>query len=143
MAFEIIENISRADIAFRVRGRDLEELFIAGSRALIAIMMKDLEPIEKKSAIHFNCEADDIELLYYDFLSEFIFYKDSEKLLLLPDHIVIQESPNRFHLTCSASGEMIDRTRHLFSVDIKAVTMHNLAITQDDSGYSATIVVDV
>ena len=143
MAFEIIENISRADIAFRVRGRDLEDLFIAGSSALLAIMIKNLESIEKISEIHFNCEADDIELLYYDFLSEFIYYKDAEKLLLLPERLVIHVSPKGYRLSCIARGETIDRIRHLFSVDIKAVTMHNLHITQDGSGYTATIVVDV
>ncbi len=143
MAFELLDGISRADIAFRVRGRDPESLFTAGAEALVSLMIKDLETVLRKSTVTFSCEAADLELLYFDFLSEFIFFKDSDKMLLLPEAIEIVRSNGGYRLTCTVRGEAIDRLRHLFTVDIKAVTMHNLHIARDDAGYSATIVVDV
>jgi SHS2 domain-containing protein len=143
MAFEILDGISRADIAFRVRGRHLVELFTTGAEALIAIMVKNPGAVLKNNIVTFTCEAADLELLYFDFLSEFIYYKDSDKLLLLPERLEINQSDDRYQLSCTASGETIDRSRHLFSVDIKAITMHNLSVKRDDSGFSATIVVDV
>ncbi|HNW27444.1 MAG TPA: archease [Spirochaetota bacterium] len=143
MVFEILEGISRADIAFRVRGRDPVELFTAGAEALLSIMLKNPETVLKKSSVSFTCEAADLEMLYFDFLSEFIFHKDSDKLLLLPEQLAITRSNGTYRLSCAASGEAIDRSRHLFTVDIKAATMHNLSVTRDDTGFSATIVVDV
>ncbi len=143
MAFEILDGISRADIAFRVRGKDPVELFKTGAEALIAIMINKPEAVLKKTAVAITCEAADLELLYFDFLSEFIFYKDADKLLLLPDHLEINHTNDGYRLSCTAYGETIDRSRHFFSVDIKAPTMHNLSVTHDDSGYTATIVVDV
>lgn len=143
MAFEIIESISRADVAFRVRGKDLSELFIAGGKALVSIMLQNAEDIRPAMAVGFDCEAADLELLFYDFLQEFIYYKDSEKLLLIPESIEFIESADRCRLTCRAKGEKIDRTRHLFIVDIKAVTMHNLNVVKDNDAWSATAVVDV
>ena len=143
MAYEIVDELSRADIGFRVRGRDPVELFTAGAHALISIMLKNPEAILRKTGIHFTCTAPDLELLYYDFLSEFIFYKDSDNLLLLPEQLEMDLSGKSCSLSCHARGEAIDRKRHQFNVDIKAATMHNLSVIHDDSGYQATIVVDV
>jgi SHS2 domain-containing protein len=143
MTFEIVEDLSRADIAFRVHGKDPVELFTAGAQALVSVMIKNSETILKKSEVNFTCKAADLDLLYYDFLSEFIYYKDSEKLLLLPERLEITRSGDGYHLSCTARGEVIDRSRHIFTIDIKAATMHNLSVTRDDPGYTATIVVDV
>ncbi len=143
MAFEIIEGISRADIAYRVSGKDPVELFTTGAEALISIMLKDHETVLRNTTVAFTCDASGLDLLYFDFLSEFIYFKDSEKLLLLPERVEITQTENGFSLSCSATGESIDRERHLFTVDIKAVTMHNLSVTRDASGYAATVVVDV
>jgi len=143
MAYELIEGISRADIAFRVRGADCSGLFIAGAEALISIMLKDPATVLKTQSVRFVCEAPDLDMLYFDFLSEFIYYKDAEKLLLLPESLDINHYDNGYRLSCVARGETINRSRHIFTVDIKAATMHHLSVTGDEFGYSATIVVDV
>lgn len=143
MSYEIIETISRADIAFRVRGKDPEKLFAAGATALISIMLQNPDAILPSKHITFNCESPDMDLLYFDFLSEFIFYKDSKKLLLLPERVEIKQSNNGYYLLCSAKGDTIDRNRHTFNVDIKAVTMHNLNVEHHTGGWTATAVLDV
>jgi SHS2 domain-containing protein len=143
MAYEIIDDMTRADVAFRVRGNDLAELFIAGGRALASIMLQNLEEIRPTISINFDCQAADLELLYYDYLQEFIFYKDSQRLLLLPEKIEFNEHTDSRLLTCQARGEKIDRTRHLFSVDIKAVTMHGLKVVKEKNAWTAMAVVDV
>ncbi|MBP7734779.1 MAG: archease [Spirochaetes bacterium] len=143
MAYELIEGISSADIAFRVRGIDYTSLFTAGAEALISIMLKDPAAVLKTLSVSFSCDAPDLDILYFDFLSEFIFYKDAENLLLLPESLEIIHSDNGYSLSCVARGETINRSRHIFTVDIKAATMHHLSVIGDESGYSATIVVDV
>jgi SHS2 domain-containing protein len=143
MAFEIIESISRADIAFRVSGKDLTELFDAGARALTSIMMQNPETIELKTSVTFDCEAENLDMLYFDFLNEFIYYKDSKKLILLPEKIQIIESAVGYSMTCLAKGEKIDRARYFFYVDIKAITTHNLCVVKKKNRWYATVVVDV
>src|SRR4030067_1911257 len=108
MGHEIIDELSRADIAFRVRGRDLEDLFRAGAQALISIMLHDPGDIRPSISIAFECRAPDPELLYFNFFEEFIFYKDSERLLLLPERIDIAGSAEGYRLACAAKGEKID-----------------------------------
>lgn len=143
MEYEIIEDISRADIAFRVRGKTVEELFSAGARSLFAIMIQDKETIRPSVNVSFSCESREIDLLYFEFLSELVYYKDSEKLLLLPDRIAITSSPEGYRLDCELRGDRIDRNRHVFTIDIKAVTLHNLLVEKDDGGWSAIAVLDV
>jgi SHS2 domain-containing protein len=143
MEHEILEGISRADIAFRVRGDSPEELFAAGARALVEIMLEDPGTLRPSVPVSFSCQADELDLLYFDFLSELIYYKDSEKLLLVPERLLISSSPGGFSLSCNMRGETIDRTRHFFGMDIKAVTLHHLLVEQRDGSWSATAVVDV
>jgi SHS2 domain-containing protein len=143
MEHEILEGISRADIAFRVRGSTPEELFAAGARALVAIMLHDPGALRPSVPVSFSCRADELDLLYFDFLSEIIYYKDSEKLLLEPERLVISSSPEGFSFSCVMRGETIDGSRHVFIADIKAITLHHLLIEQHAGSWSATAVVDV
>jgi SHS2 domain-containing protein len=143
MAFEILNGITSADIAFRVSGKDLAELFHAGARALTSIMLQNPETIESKTSVTFDCAAENLDMLYFDFLNEFIYYKDSKKLILLPEKIQVIESAGGYSMTCQAKGEKIDRTRHLFNVDIKAITTHNLRVVKKKNRWFATVVVDV
>ena len=143
MDYEIIEEISRADVAFRVRGRDPAELFSAGARAVISIMLQNPETIRQDTEIVIECEAPELDLLYYDFLSEFIFYKDSGRLLLVPETVAIETAPGGYRLSCRARGEPIDRNRHIFKVDIKAITLHRLQVSNENDAWQATAVADV
>jgi SHS2 domain-containing protein len=143
MAYEIIDDLSRADIAFRVRGGSLGELFSEGAKALVSIMLHDPGVIRPNRTIKIQCRAGDLELLYFDFLSELVFYKDSELLLLLPERIDIAESEDGYRLACEARGEKIDHGRHRFIVDIKAITLHHLSVLKENDTWTATVVVDV
>jgi SHS2 domain-containing protein len=143
MEYEILEGITSADIAFRVRGQNVEELFFAGARSLLEIMLQDRDTVRPSMDVSFTCESKEIDLLYFDFLSELVYYKDSEKLLLLPERIALTSSPEGYTLACRMCGERIDRNRHLFTIDIKAVTLHNLIVKEDEEGWSATAVLDV
>jgi SHS2 domain-containing protein len=143
MPFEIIDGVSSADIAFRVRADNLPELFIVGARALVAIMLDDPATVREKSVVTFTCESPELDLLYFDFLHEFIFQKDAGRLILLPRSVVIDDARGGYRLSCEASGETIERERHRFIVDIKAVTLHGLSVTRHGGTWTATAVVDV
>ena len=47
MDYELIENITAADIAIRVRANSLNELFIKGGIALMSEMLDDVSSIKK------------------------------------------------------------------------------------------------
>ena len=143
MAFELLDNITSADVAFRASGANREELFHAAAAAVISIMLENPGGVERLTTKEFHVDAPELDLLLYAFLSEILFYKDSESLLLIPDRVEIRESPGKIELSCSASGERVDRRRHSLAVDVKAVTMHRMAVEKKPDGWFATVVLDI
>ncbi len=143
MAYELLEGLSHADIAFRVQHDDLESLFAEGARALMAIMMENPGAIHPTMDLDILCEDEAIDLLYHEWLSEIIYYKDARRLLLLPHSLDISPFERGYRLRALCRGEEIDRERHYFRVDIKAVTLHGLSVTRDGEVWSATAVIDV
>ena len=143
MGFELIEDITMADVAFRITGENLHDLFSSGAQALLSLLIESPEnimPVEERKAVFDNTE---IDLLLFDFLQEIIFFKDSESLILLPASMAFSIERNRHVVECTFSGERIDPGKHVLNLDVKAVTMHNLSATKTGSGWSATFVLDV
>lgn len=143
MGFEIIEDITLADIALRICGRDLNEMFVSGAWAIISMMVENPESISRHIERDIRLTNSNLDLLLFEFLQEIIFYKDSESLLLIPDDVKISNSCDVHKLECRVYGETIKRDKHVLNVDVKAVTMHNLNVEKRDDIWMATLVLDV
>ncbi|MFL9449669.1 archease [Tolypothrix bouteillei VB521301_2] len=112
MPYEFLEDIATADIAFRAWGKDLQEVFKAAGDATINTMIEDLDSIERKETRTFHLEDDALDLLLFNFLQEFVYYKDSELLLLRAQQIDFEEKDDKYQLTAVTQGETLDRDRH-------------------------------
>ncbi|MFC1671270.1 archease [Spirochaetota bacterium] len=143
MGFEIIDEITMADIAFRAYGNNLEELFISGAGAIMHILLESPHEITGDKSLDFQIDEENIEFLYFEFLQKIIYYKDAHLILLLPEKISIEKKPTGYCLLYKGKGEKINKNKHKFKTDIKAVTMHNLKIGKHDEIWIATTVVDV
>ncbi len=143
MGFEIVDDITRADIAYRIYGNSIEELFESGAHAVISAMIENPESISKDIKKNIELLNQEIDMLLFNFLQEFIFYKDSESLLLLPDFLEITDTGNSHNLKSTLYGETIKREKHALNVDVKAVTMHNFNLKFKDDTWTATLVLDV
>lgn len=143
MDYEIINDITRSDIAIRVKGKSPEETFIKAGKALISELIADISLIQPVTKITGELRTTNIEMLYFEFLNEIIFYKDSKNLLLIPDALNITYDSGTYLCTYSLSGEKINREKHQFKVDIKAVTLHGLKLLREGDTYIAESVFDV
>jgi|TARA_Y100000310_G_C20704099_1_gene833170 SHS2 domain-containing protein len=140
--YKILEDKAFADICFEAFGKVYNELFENSALAIfeMAADISNFKPNIKKQV---SLEADSIENLLYDFLSEILFFKDSEQLLFSDSKVSIQEKENLFSLTAELSGEKINQKKHSLDNDIKAITMHMFKIEKIKQGYKATVVVDI
>jgi SHS2 domain-containing protein len=143
MPYETIDDITRADIAFRISGRDLNELFFSGAQALVSVMVDNPESIVHETERKINIKNSSLDMLLYDFLDEIVFIKDAESILLYPQNIKITNLNNIYYFDCELSGETIDGKKHKLKVDIKAVTMHNLNVIKTETGWEAVFVLDL
>ncbi|HEY3276612.1 MAG TPA: archease [Syntrophorhabdaceae bacterium] len=143
MPYRNLPDIAIADTAFEATGETREALFAAAADAVMSVMVDDLGTIGEGEVRNVRLTNDTLDLLLLDFLEEFIFFKDSEQLLLRPRHITIFDKEGPLVLEAVLSGERMDPEKHAFKVDVKAVTLHMFEITKTDEGWKATVVLDV
>ena len=143
MLYEFLEDIATADIAFRAWGKTLEELFSAAGDATINVMIENLDVIAPQEQRTFNLENDALDMLLFNFLQEFIYYKDSEQLLLRSLQIQIEDKNGQYQLTAVTQGEKLNPHKHQQRVDVKAVTLHRFQLEKTEDGWTAIVILDI
>jgi SHS2 domain-containing protein len=143
MPYEFVDELTVADLAFRAWGHDLQETFVAAADAVVNAMVEDLETIQPQQTRVLNVEHEALDLLLFNFLQELVYYKDAEQLLLRVQQLHIAADRQPYTLQAMAVGEHIDPERHHMRVDVKAVTLHHFALVQTESGWEATVILDI
>jgi len=131
--FEEIEHT--ADLALRVYGQDMRELFANAAYGMFAMMAEpSLEGPTREREV--SLEAMDSESLLVDWLNELIYL-----------HEVERETYSQFNIqTLSPTklkAHVIGGPTRIKTKAIKAATFHDLAIKETANGLVATIVFDV
>jgi SHS2 domain-containing protein len=127
-----------ADTAIDVRADSLGELFEWAMRAMCTLMY-DLDSLVVQTEREVEIEASSLEELLVDVLSEVLWWSEAED-----------------SIPCSFAADVVatDRIRirvggadqdpvRLVGAPIKAVTYHELAVTEAPPGWSAHVVFDV
>ena len=143
MPYTYLEEIAIADIAFLATGKTLAEVFLAAADATVNVMVEDLTTIRDKERVPITLEHDALDLLLFDFLNEFIYYKDAKGLLLRSGPVRIDQRDSRFTLKTELYGEKLAPSRHPLRGDIKAVTLHRFNLRQSGDTWEATVVLDI
>src|SRR5438270_2029835 len=123
MEFELLDH--PADIGFRAYGASVEELFANCARALVFIIL-DPSNIRSAQKVLLSAAGSDLESLLVNWLNEVLYYVDSKRLAFCS---LAVSFPFPFELTCVASGEVRDRLKHPVRLSVKAVTYHQLKIS--------------
>jgi len=131
--FEELEHT--ADIALRVWGRDLAELF-ANAAYGMACQMANGEGGGLAVVHPIDLEAYDAETLLVTWLGELLYLGERDDCVFA-DFDMLEVTPT--HLRAVARGGTV--REHL--LHIKAVTFNDLEIVRTNGGYEATIVFDV
>lgn len=144
MTYNFLEDVATADIAFEAEGETLEELFIAAALATTNVMIRDLQQIALKEKREIRVEAEEMDLLLFNFLQEIIFYKDAEQLLFSKYDVKINEKDTALGLIAEVYGERLDMEKHDLVVDVKAVTLHQFELKKmEEGGWKAKVILDI
>jgi len=131
--FEEVEHT--ADIALRVWGRDLAELFVNAAYGM-ACQMADLDEADRAVERSIELEAYDAETLLVAWLGELLYLHERDGCVFT-DFDMLEVTPTRLRAV-ARGGPVREHRRH-----IKAVTFSDLKIVYTDEGYETTIVFDV
>lgn len=143
MDYEIVDNITSADIAVSVKGKSLNEIFVKAGNALVSEMTDSPDKIRDIELRRDVISNPDLELLLFNFLNEILFYKDGEGLILKPAAAEIELQGSEYLCRYTLSGEKITESICGFRVDVKGVSLHGLEIIKTDDLYTASVVFDV
>ncbi|HYB41203.1 MAG TPA: archease [Candidatus Methylomirabilis sp.] len=130
-----------ADCAMEVEGSSLDDLFETAAMALACIMVDPTTvamTVERAIAL----DADELDILLYDWLSELIFLKDRDGEVF-PSARVRVTGKGPYQLRADLHGGRLDRSTTALGADPKAVTLHRFALEPVDGGWRATVVIDI
>ncbi len=128
----------QADIGVRGVGRTLDEAFAEGAVAMMAVICSH-EKIEPKQQIEIECECEDVELLFADWLNALVYEMATRTMLFGKFEVTIQAGK----LQAKAWGEQADPEKHETAVEVKGATYTQLKVTQENEKFIAQCVVDV
>jgi SHS2 domain-containing protein len=143
MPYRFLEETAIADVAFEAAGKTLPELFESAALAVTATMVGNLDEIRQTITKRFTVEAENVEMLLFNFLQDLIFYKDAEQLLFGGFDLAVEQRGNKWYLGAKVSGEKIDPNRHELVVDVKAVSLHHYRVEETSEGWQADVILDV
>ncbi len=128
------------DIAILIGAPTLSGIYDAATRALFDVIL-DVRTVEPRERIPIRVErAVDAEDLLVRYLSELLYLHDTARWLFRGAE-VIELRPGE--LVAHALGEAFDPSRHEIEREVKAVTYHQLLLSEDREGWSARVVLDL
>jgi SHS2 domain-containing protein len=137
LPFQILEHT--ADIGFEAYGPTCEKVFANAARALIYLMV-DLESILPQDNLSLHAEGSDMPNLLVNWLSEVLYLFDAEGWLFRD--FEVKNLTDR-SLAAVGRGEKFDRTRHKAKLLVKAITYHQLDLSESGQGWRAQVYVDI
>ncbi len=135
--FEILDH--PADIGFRARGRSLPELFETCAHALLSIRA-EVDDVSPLCSYTFSATGPDRESLLVNFLSEILYLVDGTPVAL--NSVQVRELAETV-VDAVGLGEARDPARHRVKVIVKAVTYHQLQVSQIGEFWEATVYLDI
>jgi len=128
-----------ADIGIRAFGRTPEEVFIHAAEALFNVLT-DLGSIRGQLTREVEVRGSDLEDLLVRWLGELLYLCEGEGYLFR-EFSIVQLTPTS--LKAAARGERFDPTRHEFKTEIKAVTYHQVEVSQKGETWVGKVIFDL
>jgi SHS2 domain-containing protein len=129
------------DAVIEAYGETLEEAFENAAKGLNDTMV-DLKTVQPSREFTIAAEGHDLYSLLFDWL-------DKVMLLLVADGVVMSEFSvkirrnNGYFLEGIAKGEKLNLDRHHYKVEIKAVTYHEMEISQEKGKSTVRFLLDL
>jgi SHS2 domain-containing protein len=128
-----------ADIGVRGVGRTAAQAFEQAALALTAVVT-DPANVQLHEVRRLECEAADLEALFYQWLNAVIYEMSVERMLFGHFDVAIDHG----RLKATLSGEAVVPERHQPAVEVKGATYTELSVGQRTDGFwYAQCIVDV
>ena len=129
----------QADIGVRGFGDTIAQAFEQAAIAMTAVIV-DPKRVQPNQKIEINCDADDRESLFVDWLNSLLYEMDTRKMLFSKFKVRIENN----HISAEIWGQKIDVPKHQPAVEVKGASYTSLKVKKrSDQTWIAQCVVDV
>ena len=128
-----------ADVGLAARADTLGELMAALAEGMMDVIRErpGVRPVERRKM---RVEAEDVEALAVDFLSEVLLAFDADHFLLAEARV---PEATETSLTAELTGETYDADRHELKGEVKAVTYHQLKVAPEGDAWIGRVILDL
>jgi len=127
------------DLGWKVQAANFPELLEKASLALVDTLV-EIGTVETPSEFYWELRAETRERLLVKQLEEILFWFDAKGVVFRDFSLTVAGE----RLSCTAHGERLNRSKHQFKTEIKAVTYHQLKIEDLPGGaIGCTVILDV
>ncbi len=141
MPYEITDENCPGDIGLIVTADTIENLFADSVLGVMSII-SDIENLRDDKLLSITLREENLEDIYYAFLSELVYHIDTNEFLIKSMSISF-ETKNKFSLKADLFGDVIDRSRHTLKAEIKAVTYYRFKIIYTGSRWESEVIFDL
>jgi len=138
-AYNLIDHT--ADVGLKAYGKSLSEAFQNAAKGMFDIIT-DKSEIENIGQYNIKLEADDLEQLLVDWLSELLYIHSTKNIVFIHStkNIVfgffkVDLDEKKKSLSATVFGEKLDMSKHKIGSEIKAVTYHLLEVKKSKPFY--------
>ena len=134
--FEIFDHT--ADIGLAAFGKSLEELFCHAGQGFTQIVT-ELKEVRATLVRTYSVRFESPTQALHQFLSQLIYWLDTESLIFSSFEFQFENSFFRVE----AKGEVFNNQRHTFKTEVKAVTLHQLKVEEENGLLVARVILDL
>ncbi len=128
-----------ADLGILVQGSNIQDLFRKAALAMTQIMVSG-NSVEKRNSLRLTLEGEDPEELMVHWLGEILYLFHGEKEVVVQIEI---NSISTLHLNATLATVPYNRDRHEILCEIKAVTFHQIEVTEKKGHWEAKVIFDL
>jgi SHS2 domain-containing protein len=136
--YEYLEHT--ADVKFRAYGMSPDEMLCNAALALFNSML-DTDTVQVKATWNVELVGSELEQLAYEWLSELVYLFETEFAVFSTFDVKLYQN-SVWGLKAAIGGEKVDKSRHAFDNEVKAVTLHEFEIRKNDL-WCIQVVLDV
>ncbi len=136
--YKFLEHTS--DQLVEVEAKSVEELFEDSAKAFFDTIV-DISRVEPKEEFEIELTANNVQDLLYRFLNELLYLFDTKKAVFSKFKAEFDEE----NLTIDVKmwGEYFDPKKHSPKYEIKAVTLHNFEVKEENGIWKARFLFDL
>lgn len=128
-----------ADLGIKIRGSDLKNLFETAGSALVHLMVR-AEHHGKTTSMKISISGEDLADLMVRWLGEILYLFDGENLVVTSIHM---DTVSSSRLEAILETVPFDPSVHETHSEIKAVTYHQIQVTDKGNQWEASVIFDV